>query len=104
MYYFEISDPNHLIICNFLCRLSGAFLDVIVDALMVVHSKVDLEDGSEQLQSLSWSAMGVGGMFSSLVGAYVTQYHHPKYTFLIYSVYGLVVMYLGLFINDDDAA
>lgn len=39
--------------------------------------------------------MGVGGMFSSVVGAYITQYHHPKYTFLIYSLYGLIVMYLG---------
>lgn len=47
IYYFEISDLKYLIFCNFLARLSGAFLDVIVDALMVVHSKQDKEDGSE---------------------------------------------------------
>lgn len=47
MYYFEIKDPKYLILCNFLSRLSGAFLDVIVDALMVIYSKLDEEDGSE---------------------------------------------------------
>lgn len=47
IYYLEISDPKYLILCNFLSKLSGAFLDVIVDALMVVHSKLDQEDGSE---------------------------------------------------------
>ena len=45
--------------------------------------------------------MGVGGMFSSVVGAFLTQYYHPKYTFLIYSLYGLVVMYLGFYLSDE---
>lgn len=43
--------------------------------------------------------MGVGGMFSSVVGACITQYYHPKYTFLIYSFYGLVVMVLGFYMD-----
>lgn len=96
IYFFEIQDTKYLVICNFLSRLSGAFLDVIVDALMVVYSKQDQDDGSEELQSLSWGALGVGGMFSSLAGAYLTEYHHPKITYLIYSLYGLVVMFLGI--------
>ena len=33
----------------FLANLSGAFLDVIVDALMVVQSRKDKDDGSEML-------------------------------------------------------
>jgi hypothetical protein len=33
----------------FCSALSGAFLDVLVDALMVVQSKKDEEDGSETL-------------------------------------------------------
>lgn len=49
LYFFEISDPKYLTICNFLRLLSGAFLDVIVDALMVVYSKQDEDDGSEEL-------------------------------------------------------
>lgn len=46
--------------------------------------------------------MGFGGMFGSVVGAYVTQYLHPKYTFLIYSLYGLVIAYLGINLSQDD--
>ena len=48
IFFFEIRDVMMLTIFNFLGRLSGAFLDVIVDALMVVYSK-DEEDGSEEL-------------------------------------------------------
>lgn len=49
VYHWEVSDPKYLVLCNFFSRLSGAFLDVIVDALMVIHSKADKNDGSEQL-------------------------------------------------------
>lgn len=51
---------------------------------------------------MSWGALGVGGMFSSVAGAYLTQYYHPKYTYLIYSVYGLIVMFLGINLSKDD--
>jgi len=80
----------------FCSALSGAFLDVLVDALMVVQSKKDEEDGSETLQSLSWACMGAGGMFGSLVGGYLTEYMHPRYSFLTYSIFGLIVMLLGI--------
>ena len=80
----------------FCASLSGAYLDVIVDALMVIQSRKDTEDGSEQLQSLSWGALGAGGIFGSLFGGYLTEYFHPKWSFLLYSVFGLIVMVLGI--------
>jgi MFS family permease len=79
-----------------LASLSGAYLDVLVDALMVIQSRIDEEDGSEQLQSLSWGAMGAGGMIGSLLGGYLTEYQHPKWSFLSYSILGLIVMLLGI--------
>lgn len=51
---------------------------------------------------MSWGALGVGGMFSSIAGAYLTQYYHPKYIYLFYSLYGLVVMFLGINLSKDD--
>jgi uncharacterized membrane protein YfcA len=63
---------------------------------MVTQSRIDTEDGSEQLQSLSWGALGAGGIFGSLFGGYLTEYCHPKWTFLLYSIYGMIVMILGL--------
>ena len=102
LYLFETENEKVVSGLLFLTSLSGAYLDVIVDALMVVESRQDSDDGSEQLSSLSWGAMGAGGMFGSLIGAYVTEYSHPKYSFLTYSIFGLIVMILGL--NLDSSA
>ena len=35
-------------------------------------------------------------MFGSLVGGYLTEYMHPRYSFLAYSLFGLIVMVLGI--------
>ena len=40
--------------------------------------------------------MGAGGVFGSLVGGYLTEYMDPRYSFLAYSVFGLIVMVLGI--------
>jgi MFS-type transporter involved in bile tolerance (Atg22 family) len=46
--------------------------------------------------------MGTGGMVGSLLGGYMTEYYHPKYSFLAYSLLGFIVMILG--INLDKSA
>ena len=35
-------------------------------------------------------------MFGSLVGGYLTEYMHPRYSFLAYSIFGIIVMVLGI--------
>lgn len=85
----------------FLANLSGAYLDVLVDALMVIQSRKDEEDGSEQLQSLSWGAMGAGGMTGSLIAGFLTENYHPKWSFLLYSLYGMIVVLLGLNLDKE---
>ena len=85
----------------FLANLSGAYLDVLVDALMVIQSRKDEEDGSEQLQSLSWGAMGAGGMTGSLVAGFLTENYHPKWCFFWYSWMGLVVTITACFLTKE---
>jgi MFS family permease len=99
IFLFQITNEKTISALLFLSALSGAYLDVLVDALMVIQSRQDEEEGSEQLQSLSWAALGAGGMTGSLVGAYVTEYLHPKWSFLAYSIFGLIVMLLGFNLN-----
>ena len=99
---FDISNVNAIAGLLFLANLSGAYLDVIVDALMVTQSRVDEEDGSEQLQTLSWSALGAGGIFGASLGGYLTENSHPRVSFLIYSLFGVVVMILGVFLKVDE--
>lgn len=44
--------------------------------------------------------MGVGGMAASLLGGYMTENYHPKYSFLLYSLFGFVVVVFGLSFNE----
>lgn len=46
--------------------------------------------------------MGVGGIFGSIFGGYLTEYFHPKWSFFAYSLFGLVVMILGFFQIDKN--
>lgn len=41
-------------------------------------------------------------MFGSLAGGYITEYYHPKWSFLIYGLYGLVTATLGYYLNVED--
>jgi len=43
----DIENINVIAGLLFFANLSGAYLDVLVDALMVTQSRVDVKDGSE---------------------------------------------------------
>lgn len=45
--------------------------------------------------------MGAGGICGSLAGGFLTQNYHPKYSFLIYSIFGLIVMLIGFNLNKS---
>ena len=59
-------------ICLFLQSLAIAFSDVIVDALMCIQAR-RCKDGAEDLQTLSWSCLSIGGLAGSIAGAAVHQ-------------------------------
>ena len=99
IFMFLPESKSQLMCLLFLCNMTGAFLDVIVDALMVTQSRQDSEEGSEQLNTLSWLFLGFGGMFGSLFGGYLTNNFHPKWSFLLYGVNGLIVMVLGFLLK-----
>lgn len=40
-------------------------------------------------------------MFGSLLGAIITEHYHPKWSFLIYSMFGLIVAVLGTALNKS---
>ncbi len=84
----------------FINALTGAFIDVVVDALMVIQSRRDLERGSEDLQTLSWALLAFGGICGSFVSAFFTEYLPPRYTFMFCSVFGIVIAFVGMRISN----
>jgi len=72
-----------------------AFINVVVDAIIIVQSRKDMVHGSQDLMSVAWMAMGVGGVAGCVAGGYMTQYCHPRYTFLAISLMGLIIALIG---------
>ena len=81
--------------------LNSAFLDVVVDALMVTQSRKDLANGSEDLQGLSWALLSIGGICGSICSAYFTQYLKPWHTFFTCSLFSLLIVVAGYYINPE---
>ena len=84
-----------------LVNFSSAFMDVIVDSMMVIQARKDLKHGSEKLQSFSWIVRGFGGITGAIVSAVMTEYFHPKWCILIYSILGFFIAYSGIMLNKD---
>eukprot|EP00347_Sterkiella_histriomuscorum_P010122 403377520 len=93
---------NEIVISGFLfiIALNSAFTDVVVDALMVTQSKKDSENGSENLQTLSWVMLAIGGVLGSLCSSYFTEYLQPSQTFASLSILGLAQAYFAYRINQ----
>ena len=44
---------------------------------------------------------GIGGIVGSMIGGVITQYWHPRYAFLSYSFFGLIVAFNGSYLTKD---
>jgi len=88
---FNISE-NEIFITGLLIINSAntAFIDVVVDALMVTQSRNDQESGSEDLQTLSWILLAIGGIIGSIFSAYFTAFMQPWQTFLVIALFGVI--------------
>ena len=82
-------------------NFSSAFMDVVVDSMMVIQSKKDPVNGSEKLQGYSWTVRGIGGISGSIISAYMTEYYHPQWCILIYSCIGFFIAYSGSMLNPE---
>lgn len=96
LYIFEITHGFSVALLLSVTSMCIAFSNVVVDAIVCIQARRDPESGSQDLMSLAWIAQGFGGVAGCLLGGYVTQYWHPKYSFLIFSIMGLILAICGL--------
>ena len=82
-------------------NLSQAFMDLIVDSIMVVQQRRDLRNGSEVLRSYASFFQMTGLLIGSSLGGWMNQHFHPKWTFLVYSPFGLVVAIAGCRLSSE---
>ncbi|CDW79847.1 folate-biopterin transporter family [Stylonychia lemnae] len=80
--------------------MTCASTDVLADSLMVVEAKKDPIRGSEDLQTLSFLTNSIFSIAASLIGAYFTQYIHPKWGLLAYSIFGLSIFISALRLKE----
>lgn len=81
--------------------MTGAFNDVIIDALMVQEARKDPKHGSQDLNSYSYLWMSTGGIVGSLLAAFFTQYMSPHASFFISALLGLLIATYGLKMNKS---
>lgn len=76
--------------------MTVASTDVLADSLMVVEAKKDPHRGSEDLQTLSFFSNSIFGLCGALLGAYFTQFVHPKWGLFMYSFFGFSIFAAAL--------
>lgn len=101
IYILHETSALSVAICLTLAALSEAFVNVVADAIMCIQARKDPEHGSQDLISFSWMATGVGGILGCVASGVLTQYFHPKYSFLGYSIFGLVVAFNGMYLTKE---
>eukprot|EP00668_Euglena_longa_P011701 GGOE01014116.1.p1 GENE.GGOE01014116.1~~GGOE01014116.1.p1 ORF type:complete len:564 (-),score=142.75 GGOE01014116.1:255-1946(-) len=87
-------------LCLLLTSLSVAFSDVVIDAKMVEMSRLDPANGANDLQSISWIMLAIGGILGSLLSGPMTDSLGPRPVFLFAAVGPLVIMVLALSMKE----
>jgi predicted MFS family arabinose efflux permease len=99
--FLPIKEPILITVLLTVTHFNQAFMDVVIDALMVTQSKNDAECGSEDLQGISWTLQAIGGIIGSIFSAFFTEYLTPAHSFTVFAVTSFSVMLAALRIDPN---
>ena len=97
--YWKSADA--ICVLGTIIAFSGAFMDVVVDGLMVCQARIDPENGSEELQAYSWALVGLGGFIGGIIGGWLTDLGDTDIVFFTMGILGFLVALSGCLMNSN---
>jgi len=98
---FKITNVNLATFLLITANTAGAFMDTIVDALMVIQARRDPVYGSKELQTLGYICIGISGVVGALIAAFLTGFLNPYWCFFTYSWFGFIVSFSGVVLKKE---
>ncbi|KAI9922764.1 hypothetical protein PsorP6_000852 [Peronosclerospora sorghi] len=95
-----ITTPVGAVLILMLGSLSTAVIDVVIDARVVEMSRLDPKYGANDLQSVSWIAMSVGGVLGSFLSGPATHKLGVRGVFLVAAVGPLSILIFTVFMHE----
>ncbi|ONK66700.1 uncharacterized protein A4U43_C06F11060 [Asparagus officinalis] len=94
------SSRNFLMALLTIQNLGTAMADVVIDAMIAEAVRAEKAEFSGDLQSLSWSAMALGGICGSLLGGYTLSTLRTDTIFLLFSILPIIQLLSCAFIEE----
>lgn len=85
-------------------NLGSAMADVVVDAMVAEAAKQERARFVGDLQSLSWLAMAIGGIFGSLVGGIALSDLRIDVVFLIFSIFPTIQLFACGLVDENPSS
>ena len=85
----------------FLSNFSTAATDVVIDARVVEEARKEPASGAGDLQSLSWTALSIGGFLGTALGGVAYTRWGPSPIFVLSAIMPLVVACLAPLMRED---
>ncbi|CEG47852.1 Major facilitator superfamily domain, general substrate transporter [Plasmopara halstedii] len=95
-----IISPIGAVLVLMLNSLSAAVIDVVIDARVVEMSRLDPKYGANDLQSVSWVSMSVGGVLGSIMSGPATHKLGVRGVFGIAAIGPLTIFVLSTLMHE----
>ncbi|KAG6578136.1 Folate-Biopterin transporter (FBT) family [Phytophthora cinnamomi] len=95
-----VTTPLGAVLVLMLNSLSTAVIDVVIDARVVEMSRLDPKYGANDLQSVSWVSMSVGGVLGSFLSGPATHNLGVRGVFCFASVGPLTILLFSMFMHE----
>ena len=81
--------------------LAFSLMDVTLDGLMVIQSRKDPKNGSEDLQAYGWVLAGAAGVIGYIVGGKMSDSGRSWECFFVTAALGVILALVGCTLNRD---